>query len=144
MTFLEIVFAVAILVVAIHTRPLQDVSRYFEFFLVPESNYTATYYQAAFSAAGKVWGPKRFFNVMWGRDEEEIPPFAAAVTRQEAAWTCEFAVPFAALKIAAPRPGQSWRMNLVRGGRPPSSWSKLPIAMWHLHRDFDLITFAGE
>ena len=112
-----------------------------EFFIVPGTNYTSGYYQAALSAAGKVWGPQHFMgDYMWGKDLTALPAYEAAAHRGEGEWTCEFAVPFKTLKEGAPKAGDSWRVNVVRGG---SSWSRLPIGNWHLYRDFDLITFAG-
>jgi hypothetical protein len=50
-------------------------------------------------------------------------------------------VPFKTLKTGAPKAGDSWRVNLVRGA---SSWSRLPFGNWHLYRDFDFITFAAQ
>ncbi len=113
----------------------------FEFFFVPAASYTAGYYQAAVSAAGKAWGPQHFMgDYMWGKDLEAMPALDVAVQRGDGDWTCEFVVPFKTLKDAAPKAGDFWRVNMARGG---ASWSRLPIGNWHLYRDFDLITFAA-
>ncbi len=129
---------------AAHLKPADSVwgMDHIEFFIVPTSGYTAGYYQAAVSAAGKVWGPQHFLgDYMWGKDLTALPPYEAAAHCGDGAWTCEFVVPFKTLKTGAPKAGDSWRVNLVRGA---SSWSRLPFGNWHLYRDFDFITFAAQ
>ena len=110
-----------------------------EVFIVPERNFTAAYYQAGVSAEARSWGPERFLGDMWHKDAEDLPAFEAATSRGNGEWTCECVIPFRRLKEGAPKPGDYWRFNIARGG---STWSRLPIANWHLYRDFDFITFA--
>ncbi len=127
---------------AANLKPASDAwgMDHIEFFIVPGSGYTSGYYQAAVSAAGKVWGPQHFLgDYMWGKDPVAFPAYEVAAHCGDKEWTCEFVVPFKALKEGAPKAGDSWRVNVVRGA---SSWSRLPIGNWHLYRDFDLVTFA--
>jgi hypothetical protein len=49
-------------------------------------------------------------------------------------------VPFKQLKAGAPKAGDSWRINILRG---TSSWSRLPYVNWDVYRDCDLVTFAA-
>ena len=112
-----------------------------EVFLVPDAGWGATYYQLAVNAGGKVWGPKRFRGSMWARDETELPPPEVAAERGEGAWVVELSLPFGSLGVPAPKPGDAWRCNVIRNGSKGSSWSALPMAMWHLFRDFDFIAF---
>ena len=79
---------------------------------------------------GQVWGPQHYLgDYMWGKDLAEFPAFQAAAHCGDGEWTCEFVVPFKTLKTGAPKAGDSWRVNLVRGA---SSWSRPPIGNWHL------------
>ena len=112
-----------------------------EFFLVPGHEYNSDYFQSAMSAMGATWGPKRFLGTPWAIDPQPATPYEMAITRGDGYWVCEMAIPFATLNTGAPKVGDCWRMNLVRSNK---SWSALPIAMWHLYHDFNLITFTGE
>ena len=112
---------------AANLKPASDAwgMDHIEFFIVPGSGYTSGYYQAAVSAAGKVWGPQHFLgDYMWGKDPVAFPAYEVAAHCGDKEWTCEFVVPFKALKEGAPKAGDSWRVNVVRGA---SSWSRLPI-----------------
>lgn len=113
----------------------------FEFFFAPEHTFASAYYQMAVSAFGKSWGPTHFLGHMWNVDDTVIPPFTTAVARENGYWVCEMTVPFTSLKEGAPKAGDSWRVNLARNR---GCWSALPIGNWHLYRDYDFITFAGE
>lgn len=113
----------------------------FEFFLAPGRTYDTGYFQTAVSAVGGVWGPKHFLGNPWAVDEKSQTTCDTVVTRGDGYWICEMAIPFKTLGMDTPKVGDSWRVNLARNG---TSWSRLPLPMWHLYHDFNFLTFVGE
>ena len=72
-----------------------------------------------------------------------------AVTKTDAAWTAELAIPFRSLVAAPPAAGDCWRVNFCRIDRLPgvprelTSWSPAGRANFHTPERFGVLQFTA-
>ena len=79
-----------------------------------------------------------------GMDASFDGAWQAATSQSETAWLLEAAIPFASLGAAAPKPGDTWTLNLCRNRHPEtehSTWSGLQGA-FHTPEQFGQMVFA--
>lgn len=76
---------------------------------------------------------------------------ATRVDEKAKIWTCEFRIPLDSMKVAAIRPGETWRLNLFRmdgresdGPRRLMSWSPVPAPNngYHTPTRFGIVRFV--
>lgn len=74
------------------------------------------------------------------------------VRKNAAAWTAEFAIPFASVTNTPPLPGTRWRVNFCRIDRPSrdgsiprelTAWSPPMRASFHTQERFGIVEFVG-
>lgn len=71
------------------------------------------------------------------------------VSKSEAAWSAEFAIPFRSVAAAPPRIGDCWRVNFCRIDRPAgaprelSAWSPTGRTTFHAPERFGVLEFAA-
>ena len=114
-----------------------------EVFLAPDDAEKYGYYHILANAEGvcddESWGPNAT-----NRDMRWNSLGLIVTGRNDHGWTCEMALPFAALN-AMPRPDGSWRISVNRAEQPrreTSSWAPLESG-FHEPRRFGVLRFAA-
>jgi len=108
------------------------------------------YWQIMLNAAGTVADLRfadRRHDTAWESDVR------CGITKSQDAWVAEMAVPYAALKVAAPKPGDRWAANVCRsraltdpapGERQLLTWSRLVSRAFNNPGEFGRIVFTRD
>lgn len=121
--------------VFIAPAPSAEKRKHFYHFTVDAFGNQATGYRLMYPIATP-------YNGQW-----KSPGFRKAVARDEKAWSMEFFIPFADMKVKAPRPYESWGMNIVSNklGAPEEYMSSsLTLANNHNLEMFGTMKFLGK
>ena len=103
-----------------------------------------SYSQLIVNAGGRLWGLDKHFASGWKREMN------VSVARAEKQWTLEIQIPLKILGSDRVRPGDYWRINLVRNrpARDPdrervvSAWSATLISSPHKPKRFGVLLFG--
>lgn len=119
-----------------------------EIFLSPGAKREEFYHFAADAAGSISTGFRRIFPIATPYNGQwKSPGFRKAVLVKDHSWSLEFFIPFADLKIAAPRPYEIWGANIVSNklGNPPEyTSSSMTLANNHNLSMFGTIKFLGK
>jgi alpha-galactosidase len=125
-----------------------------EVFLNPRPEHLNIYYEFEV-APNNQWldldidlDRKPYTNESWDSGFEH----ATRVDEKAKVWTCEFRIPLASMKVAAIKPGETWRLNFFRmdgkeqGPKPRHlmSWSSItpPHNGYHTPKYFGIVRFV--
>ncbi|NQT92986.1 MAG: hypothetical protein HQ559_09505 [Lentisphaerae bacterium] len=101
-----------------------------ELFVLPGTNRGGRYYHFIVNSAGVKYdgaggpGCGMFGNVKWNGDWE------VSSRTDTNSFTVDFVIPYQALGVAAPAPGDSWYINVCRNRQPQGPGEKLELSSW--------------
>ena len=135
-------------------RPLADAGKDLwhndscEIFIAPGVNRREDFYHFAVDALGnQCTGFRKMFPIATPYGRHDAPGFRRAVVRNDNSWSMEFFIPFADMKVKAPRPYDVWGANIVSNklGEPQEYMSSaLTLADNHNLEMFGTIKFLGK
>lgn len=135
-------------------RPLADAGKDLwhndscEIFIAPGVNRREDFYHFAVDALGnQCTGFRKMFPIATPYGRHDAPGFRRAVVRNDNSWSMEFFIPFADMKVKAPRPYDVWGANIVSNklGEPQEYMSSaLTLANNHNLEMFGTIKFLGK